>query len=205
MYHGRSFIGETRRCRVPRSACCSIDSSTAHTPARCRCCSTCSERPTSFGRCPTAIEPRLRGRPAATSTCQWRCSTTVRSSSNRETSASACSLTRTVRASCPHPCKARSGRTPTSQTARSRTSCSGSRHPRFGPALIERARRLLAPTLATLASQPFLFGESPTLADAALYGQCAMLEAAHAELPSVVSTALAPFMRRVEARARIPR
>jgi glutathione S-transferase len=71
------------------------------------------------------------------------------------------------------------------------------------PALIERARRLLAPTLATLASRPFLFGESPTLADAALYGQCAMLEAARSELPSVVSPVLTPFMRRLEAAAGI--
>jgi glutathione S-transferase len=42
--------------------------------------------------------------------------------------------------------------------------------------LIERGRALLAPTARTLAAQPFLFGARPTLADAALYGQFAMLE-----------------------------
>jgi glutathione S-transferase len=68
-------------------------------------------------------------------------------------------------------------------------------------ALVERAQRLLAPTLATLASQPFLFGESPTLADAALYGQCAMLEAADPKLLGILSPALSPFMRRLEASA----
>jgi glutathione S-transferase len=36
---------------------------------------------------------------------------------------------------------------------------------------------LLAPTERTLSAQPFLFGEKPTLADAALYGQFAMLHA----------------------------
>lgn len=42
-------------------------------------------------------------------------------------------------------------------------------------ALFARAHRLLAPTLRTLAEQPFLFGEQPTLADAALDGQAKML------------------------------
>jgi glutathione S-transferase len=42
-------------------------------------------------------------------------------------------------------------------------------------ALFARAHRLLAPTLRTLSEQPFLFGERPTLADAALDGQAKML------------------------------
>ncbi len=64
-------------------------------------------------------------------------------------------------------------------------------------ALVARARHLLAPTLKTLEARPFLFGDAPTLADAALYGQCAMLEAGGALLERV-SPKLAPFMRRLE-------
>ena len=65
-------------------------------------------------------------------------------------------------------------------------------------ALIARARELLAPTLRTLAARPFLFGDAPTLADAALYGQCAMLEEGDAKLLPRVAEALVPFARRVE-------
>ncbi len=43
--------------------------------------------------------------------------------------------------------------------------------------LMARGRVLLQPTARTLAAQPFLFGDRPTLADAALYGQFAMLAA----------------------------
>jgi glutathione S-transferase len=69
-------------------------------------------------------------------------------------------------------------------------------------ALIARARTLLVPSLQTLAVQPFLFGDSPTLADAALYGQCAMLEAAGTELLATVGEALPGYARRVEYAAR---
>jgi glutathione S-transferase len=41
--------------------------------------------------------------------------------------------------------------------------------------LFARAHKLLAPTLRTLSEQPFLFGDVPTLADAALDGQAQML------------------------------
>src|SRR6266702_8590398 len=41
--------------------------------------------------------------------------------------------------------------------------------------LIARGRALLEPTARTLATRPFLFGDRPSLADAALYGQFAML------------------------------
>jgi glutathione S-transferase len=67
--------------------------------------------------------------------------------------------------------------------------------------LIEKARVLLAPTLQTLAAQPFLFGERPSLADAALYGQCAMLEAGSSSLLEAVSPALPGYARRLEAAA----
>jgi glutathione S-transferase len=69
-------------------------------------------------------------------------------------------------------------------------------------ALVARGRHLLAPTLRTLAARPFLFGDAPTLADAALYGECAMLEAGDPALLERVSPELVAFMRRVEQRAR---
>lgn len=67
------------------------------------------------------------------------------------------------------------------------------------PALLDEARELLAPTLRTLGALPFLFGERPTLADAALYGNLAMLEEAEPALPRELAPALEPYMRRVEA------
>lgn len=69
--------------------------------------------------------------------------------------------------------------------------------------LIDKARVLLAPTLQTLEAQPFLFGDRPTLADAALYGQCAMLEAGSATLLAAVAPELVAYARRVEAAARL--
>lgn len=70
------------------------------------------------------------------------------------------------------------------------------------PNLIARARHLLAPSLATLAQRPFLFGETPTLADAALYGVCKMLEEAGPALLAKVAEPLVGFCRRLEAAAR---
>jgi glutathione S-transferase len=70
-------------------------------------------------------------------------------------------------------------------------------------ALMAKAKHLLVPTLQTLAERPFVFGERPTLADAALYGLCAMLEEGDAGLLDRISTELVPYMRRVE-RARPP-
>jgi glutathione S-transferase len=64
--------------------------------------------------------------------------------------------------------------------------------------LTTRARALLAPTLQTLAQQPFVFGACPTLADAALYGQCCMLRCADASMPAALAPALAEWMGRVE-------
>lgn len=71
-------------------------------------------------------------------------------------------------------------------------------------ALIAKAQRALAPTLRTLEQVPFLFGDRITLADLALYGQCAMIEEADATLLARISPALVAFSRRVEA-ARAPR
>ena len=67
------------------------------------------------------------------------------------------------------------------------------------PALVQRARAMLAPTLKTLEKCPFLFGDRATLADAALYGNCAMLEEAAPQLLVQISGALPGYARRVEA------
>ena len=72
-------------------------------------------------------------------------------------------------------------------------------------ALIAKARALLAPTFKTLAARPFLFGDAPTLADASLYGQCAMLDEADRTLLARVAEPLVTFARRFEAAAKSPR
>jgi glutathione S-transferase len=64
--------------------------------------------------------------------------------------------------------------------------------------LVRKARTLLAPTLLTLASRKFLFGETPTLADAALYGVCKMLDEADPQLLPQVAESLGPFMQGIE-------
>jgi glutathione S-transferase len=69
------------------------------------------------------------------------------------------------------------------------------------PALLARARHLLAPTLETLRETPFLFGASPTLADAALYGCCIMLEEAEPSLLAALDPELVAYARRLEAKA----
>lgn len=66
-------------------------------------------------------------------------------------------------------------------------------------ALFAKGKKLLAPTLATLEAQPFLFGDRPTFADVALYGNCAMLEEGDPALLNQLSPALVAFMRRLEA------
>jgi glutathione S-transferase len=68
-------------------------------------------------------------------------------------------------------------------------------------ALVAKARRLLAPSLRTLAARDFLFGAEPTLSDAALYGVCKMLEEADPALLTRVAEPLLPFVRRLDARA----
>ena len=69
--------------------------------------------------------------------------------------------------------------------------------------LIGKAKRLLAPTLRTFEARPFLFGDASTLADAALYGLCKMVEEADASLLLRIAEPLVPFMRRVEAQVPI--
>jgi glutathione S-transferase len=68
--------------------------------------------------------------------------------------------------------------------------------------LAARARRVLAPTFRTFERTPFVFGAAPTLADAALYGNCVMLEEAEPGLLDQVAPELSAFTRRVEAFAR---
>jgi glutathione S-transferase len=65
--------------------------------------------------------------------------------------------------------------------------------------LLEKAQHLLAPSLATFGLRPFLFGDTPTLGDAALYGNCVMLEEAEPGLLERVSPNLVAFVRRVDA------
>jgi glutathione S-transferase len=72
-------------------------------------------------------------------------------------------------------------------------------------ALMARARRLLAPTLRTLGARPFLFGERPSLADAALYGNAIMLEEADRSLLGALAPELVDYVRRVEECARSPK
>lgn len=67
------------------------------------------------------------------------------------------------------------------------------------PSLLERARHLLAPTLSTLEQQPFLFGARATLADAALYGNLAMLSEADPALLRSLSPGLPAYQARLEA------
>jgi glutathione S-transferase len=67
--------------------------------------------------------------------------------------------------------------------------------------LLNRGQRLLAPSVSTLARRPFLFGDAPTLADAALYGLLAMLEEADGGLVGTCAPSLPGYMRRLEAAA----
>jgi glutathione S-transferase len=64
--------------------------------------------------------------------------------------------------------------------------------------LIERANALLEPTARTLAQQPFVFGATPTLADAALYGEFAMLIAVKPALIERFAPPFAAWIRRID-------
>lgn len=70
--------------------------------------------------------------------------------------------------------------------------------------LLARTRAMLAPSCRTLAARPFLFGDTPTLADAALYGELVMLEIVDPRLPPAVGAELPAWMRRLEAAASRP-
>lgn len=65
--------------------------------------------------------------------------------------------------------------------------------------LVTRAQRLLAPIRTTLCQTPFLFGKSPTLADAALYGNLVMLEAADSKLPAQLGSEFPDYIQRIAA------
>src|SRR6266545_140790 len=67
-------------------------------------------------------------------------------------------------------------------------------------ALIARARDLLAATGRTLEARPFVFGETVSLADAALYGLWAMLDCA-GDVLGRIDPRLVDHARRVEAAA----
>lgn len=64
--------------------------------------------------------------------------------------------------------------------------------------MITRVRELLAPSFVTLRKRPFLFGERPTLADAALHGSSLMLQEARAELLTEIAPELSEHARRME-------
>jgi glutathione S-transferase len=64
--------------------------------------------------------------------------------------------------------------------------------------LIERANAMLEPTARTLALQPFIFGAAPTLADAALYGEFAMLITVKPALIERFAPAFAAWIRRMD-------
>lgn len=68
--------------------------------------------------------------------------------------------------------------------------------------LIAKGRKLLEPTARTLEAQPFLFGATPTLADAALYGNLVMLAAADPVLPAQLGHVFPAFVERLEERCR---
>jgi glutathione S-transferase len=69
--------------------------------------------------------------------------------------------------------------------------------------LIARGRALLAPTARTLAAQPFLFGTRPTLADAALYGQFAMLAADETIAPASLGEVFPAWLERLATARRV--
>ncbi|MFO0685727.1 MAG: glutathione S-transferase family protein [Sandaracinus sp.] len=66
--------------------------------------------------------------------------------------------------------------------------------------LIARGREMLEPTRRTLSARPFVLGDAPTLADLALYGQWAMLEAANDDTLAALSPVFVAHARRIEAR-----
>lgn len=65
--------------------------------------------------------------------------------------------------------------------------------------LLSRARAMLAPMVRTLATRRFILGDGVTLADAALYGQLAMMAIEPQALLAPLGDGLAEYMRRVEA------
>lgn len=71
---------------------------------------------------------------------------------------------------------------------------------RDGDALFARVVELLQPTVATLAERPFLFGGSPTVADAALHGQLVMLDFGAADRVAALPPEILAWKHRFEER-----
>ena len=67
--------------------------------------------------------------------------------------------------------------------------------------LVAQAQRHSGSYAAHPRARPFLFGDSPTLADAALYGMAKMVEEGDATLVPLIAEQLPPYLRRVEAHA----
>ena len=65
------------------------------------------------------------------------------------------------------------------------------------PVLVGRAQELLAPAARDLAARPFLLGDRPGLADAALYGQLAMLRFAAGRWPAWLPAPIAAHAERM--------
>jgi glutathione S-transferase len=63
--------------------------------------------------------------------------------------------------------------------------------------LIARGRELLMPTARTLAAQPYVLGDTPTLADAALYGVVAMLAYHDSALPGALGESIPAWYARL--------
>ncbi len=68
----------------------------------------------------------------------------------------------------------------------------------FGQELLERVRSALVPSERTLWVRPFLFGDLPTLADAALWGQVAMMRFAGVPVEAL-GNSLSAWAARMEA------
>jgi glutathione S-transferase len=66
--------------------------------------------------------------------------------------------------------------------------------------LMSRLQEMLAPTAATLASRPFLSGDAPTIADAALYGQIVMLEFGKPDRVATLAPEILAWRMRLEDR-----
>jgi glutathione S-transferase len=66
--------------------------------------------------------------------------------------------------------------------------------------LLARGRNVLAPTARTLATRPFIFGDQPTLADAALYGLFAMMSVDEGLAPALFGEAFPAWLARLQER-----
>jgi glutathione S-transferase len=71
---------------------------------------------------------------------------------------------------------------------------------RDADSLFDRLLELLEPTVATLAARPFLFGATPTAADAALHGQLVMLDFGAPARVAALPPVLLAWKHRLEAR-----